>query len=77
MPLTTAPMPMRTGLISMICVSFTVRSVVGWSKPGATIGTKNGAKIAIRALITMSAIRTRLMTLLASFQASSSSPRAR
>ena len=38
MPLTTAPMPMSTGLRSMIRVSGTVSSVVGASKPGATIG---------------------------------------
>ena len=77
MPLTTAPMPMSTGLMSMICVRRMVSSVVGASKPGATIGTKMGAKIAISPLSTMSAMSTRLMTLLASFQASASSLRAR
>ena len=77
MPLTTAPMPMSTGLISMIWVRRIVSSVVGSSKPGATIGTNTGAKIAISPLSTTSAMSTRLMTLLASFHASASSPRAR
>jgi hypothetical protein len=77
MPVTTAPMPMSTGLMSMTRVIRTVSSVVGASKPGATIGTKIGAKIAITRLNPASAMRTRLMTLLASCQASWSCPRAR
>ncbi len=43
MPVTTAPMPMSTGLSSMTRVIRTVSSVVGASKPGATIGTSSGA----------------------------------
>ena len=77
MPVTTAPMPMRTGLMSMIWVSRMVSSVVGSSKPGATIGTRTGARIAIRRLSAVKAIITRLITLLASFHASASCPRAR
>ena len=50
MPLTTAPMPMKTGLSSMIRVMRTVSSVVGASKPGVTIGTSSGAKMAITRL---------------------------
>jgi hypothetical protein len=77
MPVTTAPMPMSTGLMSMTRVMRIVSSVVGASKPGATIGTKTGAKIAITRLSPASAISTRLMTLLASCHASRSCPRAR
>ena len=50
MPVTTAPMPMSTGLRSITRVMRIVSSVVGASKPGATIGTKTGAKIAITRL---------------------------
>ena len=72
MPLTTAPIPMKTGLSSMIRVMRTVSSVVGASKPGATIGTSSGAKMAITRLSAASAMTTRLMTLLARRQASAS-----
>jgi hypothetical protein len=77
MPVTTAPMPMSTGLSSITRVMRMVSSVVGASKPGATIGTSTGAKIAMSKLRIPSAIRTRLMTLLASFHASTSCPLAR
>jgi hypothetical protein len=77
MPVTTAPMPMRTGLMSITRVIRIVSSVVGASKPGATIGTKIGAKMAMIRLRTARAMRTRLITLLASSHASRSWPRAR
>ena len=38
MPLTTAPIPIRTGDSSITRVMRMVSSVVGASKPGATIG---------------------------------------
>ena len=75
--MTTAPIPMSTGLTSITRVMRIVSSVVGASKPGATIGTRTGAKIAISRLRAASAMSTRLMTLLASCHASASSPRAR
>ena len=77
MPLTTAPMPMKTGLSSITRVMRTVRAVVGASKPGATTGTTIGAKMAISRLRAPRAISTKLMTLLARRHASASSWRAR
>ena len=77
MPDTTAPIPIRTGDSSMTRVMRMVSSVVGASKPGATMGTSTGAKIAISSDRPASAITTRLMMLLASRHASASWPRAR
>jgi hypothetical protein len=68
---------MRTGLMSMTRVMRIVSSVVGASKPGATTGTRMGAKMAISRLSPASAMSTRLITLLASCHASASWPRAR
>ncbi len=68
---------MKTGLSSITRVMRIVSSVVGASNPGVTSGTIQGAKIAISRLNPASPIRTRLMTLLASRQASCSFSRAR
>ena len=68
---------MKTGLSNMTRVMRMVSSVVGASKPGVMSGTIHGAKMAISRLNAESAITTRLITLLASRQASASSPLAR
>ena len=77
MPLTTAPIPMNTGLSSMIRVMRIVSSVVGASKPGVTIGTRAARRSPSAKLKPASAMTTRLMTLLARRHASRSCSRAR
>ncbi len=74
MALTIEPVARKIGAMSIIRVSSTVSWVVGWSKPGTSKGTIEGAKMAKTVAKVMRAANIRLMTVDATRQARSCSP---